>query len=656
MRRPSILLSVALAALSTAIFIGVRIASLRAAESRPPLAPLADHKVDFHKEVVPILANSCVKCHANARHEGGFSIEDRTSFLKGGDDGPVVIVGKSADSLLIHLVSGFDPDRIMPAKGPRLTPEQIGIFRAWLVLGLYWEAGFTFRHAPAAPLHPRRPKLPDVATANHSDNPIDRLLAAYFESHHISSDKLAQNRAGDRTFIRRVSLNLIGMLPEPGDVAKFVADKSPDKRTKLIEHLLFDKQRYAEHWMTFWNDALRNAYRGTGYIDGGRTQISSWLYQSLYDDMPYDEFVRQLIDPKAEAAGFIRGIVWRGVVNASQVPAMQAAQNVSQVFMGINLKCASCHDSFINDWTLNDSYGLAGIFSDTPLEVHRCDKPMGRFAPLKFLYPELGAIDPKAPRDERLAQLARAITSRDDGRFARTIVNRLWARLLGRGLVEPVDDMDQPPWNPDLLDWLASDLTDHNFDLKHTLEVICTSRAYQMRSVGAPSPSQSGFEFRGPIVQRMTAEQFVDGVCTVTGVWPKSPAFKVPVGTHKEKPSVYRNVLMNEDKLTRALNRPDREQAITHRDDLATTLQALEMTNGKTLDELVKAGAKRWIAKKPKSTAELVGDIYQRALCRAPTKTELDAATDFIGPEIKPDGVEDFLWAVFMLPEFQLIH
>ena len=243
---------------------------------------------------------------------------------------------------------------------------------------------------------------------------------------------------------------------------------------------------------------------------------------------PTIEFVRELIDPKPESAGFIRGIVWRGVVNASQVPAMQAAQNVSQVFMGINLKCASCHDSFINDWTLNDSYGLAGIFSDTPLEVHRCDKPTGKFAPLKFLYPELGAIDPKAPRPERLAQLAKAITSPDDGRLSRTIVNRLWARMLGRGLVEPVDDMDQPSWNSDLLDWLASDLADHHFDLKRTLEVICTSRAYQMRSVGAPSPAQSGFVFHGPIVQRMTAEQFVDAVSAVTGVPLQGAAFQPP--------------------------------------------------------------------------------------------------------------------------------
>jgi hypothetical protein len=650
MRRFLILPAIALAVVATAVN---RPREVRAAESpHASLPPAADRKVDFHKEVVPILANSCLKCHANAKHEGGFSIEDRTAVLKGSDSGAVVVPGKSAESLLIRLVGGMEADRIMPAKGPRLTAEQIGVLRAWIDQGLNWEQGFTFHHSPAAPLHLRHPTLPAAAAGSASTNLIDSLLAPYFSANHFA----AENLVDDRTYIRRVYLDLIGLLPSPDDVGKFVADTAADKRTRLVERLLADKPRYAEHWMTFWNDALRNAYRGTGYIDGGRTQISAWLYQSLYDNKPYDQFVRELIDPKPDAAGYIRGIVWRGVVNASQVPAMQAAQNVSQVFMGINLKCASCHDSFINDWTLDDSYGLAGIFSETPLEVHRCDKPMGRFAPQKFLYPELGTIDPKAPRPERLAQLAKAITSPADGRLSRTIVNRLWSQMLGRGLVEPVDDMDQPPWHVDLLDWLASDLAEHHFDLKRTLKVICTSRAYQLPSVGAAGPAQSGFVFRGPIVQRMTAEQFVDAISAVAGVPLKGAAFVPPKGAQGDKGAPIRAVLLNDDALTRALGRPDREQVMTHRDNLATTLQALELTNGATLDELVKQGARTWIAKKPKSSAELIQDIYQRALCRPPSKSELAAATKFIGHKMKPEPVEDLLWSVFMLPEFQLIH
>src|SRR5579862_3604292 len=144
--------------------------------------------------------------------------------------------------------------------------------------------------------------------------------------------------------------------------------------------------------MTFWNDALRNDYKGTGYIDGGRKQITTWLYAALATNMGYNQFVGQLINPTTESEGFTKGIVWRGTVNASQTPQMQAAQNISQVFMGVNLKCASCHDSFINDWKLSDAYGLAAIYSDESLQEFRCDKPTGVWAQPRFIYPELGEI------------------------------------------------------------------------------------------------------------------------------------------------------------------------------------------------------------------------------------------------------------------------
>ena len=147
--------------------------------------------------------------------------------------------------------------------------------------------------------------------------------------------------------------------------------------------------------------------------------------------------------------------------------------------MGVNLKCASCHDSFINDWQLADAYGLAAIYADGALEMVECDRPTGKTAPMKFLYGELGAIDAQAPRAARLQQLAHVLTGSNNGRLARTIVNRLWARFMGRGLVEPIDDMEQAAWHPDLLDWLAEDMVAHGYDLKRTMTVILTSKAYQ---------------------------------------------------------------------------------------------------------------------------------------------------------------------------------
>src|SRR5213076_3069968 len=127
-----------------------------------------------------------------------------------------------------------------------------------------------------------------------------------------------------------------------------------------------------------------------------RRQISGWLYRALATNMPYDRFVGELVNPNKTSEGFARGILWRGTVNASQLPPMQAAQNISQVFMGVNLKCASCHDSFVSDWTLADAYGMAAVYSDDALELVHCDKPTGKIASPRFLYSQLGSLDAKA--------------------------------------------------------------------------------------------------------------------------------------------------------------------------------------------------------------------------------------------------------------------
>ncbi|HSU68709.1 MAG TPA: DUF1553 domain-containing protein, partial [Tepidisphaeraceae bacterium] len=178
-----------------------------------------------------------------------------------------------------------------------------------------------------------------------------------------------------------------------------------------------------------------------------------------------------------------------------------------------------------SDWTLADAYGLAAVYSDDTLELIHCDKPTGKTAAPKVLYPQVGALDPALSRPQRLARLASLMTSRENGRLSRTIVNRLWARLLGRGLVEPLDEMEKPAWNADLLDWLADDLVAHRYDLKHTIEVILTSAAYQMPALDAPAEEgKSAYVFRGPSLRRMTAEQFTDAITSLTGEWSRFPA------------------------------------------------------------------------------------------------------------------------------------
>src|SRR5690606_14688331 len=133
-----------------------------------------------------------------------------------------------------------------------------------------------------------------------------------------------------------------------------------------------------------------------------------------------------LAPPTAESRGFIDGIQWRGAVNASQVREVQFSQSISQTFLGLNMKCASCHDSFVDRWKLDEAYGLAAIYAERPLEIARCDKPTGRMAKPGWIFPELGEVDAAAPQPERLKQLAALMTHPDNGRFTRTIVNRLW--------------------------------------------------------------------------------------------------------------------------------------------------------------------------------------------------------------------------------------
>ena len=440
-----------------------------------------------------------------------------------------------------------------------MTQEQISVLRAWIDQGAPWEEGFVFQpRYEEAPLALTSVDLPADAP-NGWEAPLDRFAAAYLMEQGI--DPASLTLCDDRTFIRRATFDLIGLPPTPAEIEAFVADSDPNKRAALIDRLLADEHAYAQHWLTFWNDCLRNDYAGTGYIDGGRSQITNWLYASLVENKPLDEFVAELISPTPESEGFLKGIVWRGVVNASQRPPIQAAQNLSQVFLGINLKCASCHDSFVNDWKLNEAYALAAVFADEPLEVHRCDQPTGEYVEPAFLYPELGDISGEN-RSERLRRLSEIFTSQGNGRFPRTMVNRYWQRLFGRGLVDPVDELDAPAWSRPLLDHLALEFVRSGYDVKQLLRTLATSRAYSIAAVETPSSSDQPYVFRGPWIKRLSAEQFCDAVSTLTHHWPTTAAVDESLLPANMKGRI-RAVLGKSDALLRSLGRPNREHVVT---------------------------------------------------------------------------------------------
>jgi hypothetical protein len=246
--------------------------------------------------------------------------------------GAEVLSKDRSTSELLTRVTTKDPDLRMPPEGPGLSAVEIAAIEQWVRAGLPWEQGFSFgAQGYEPPLLPRRPELPAPSSPDRT-HPIDRILDA---------DRAARSLAPlgsikDEVFIRRLYLDLIGLLPTPEQTQAFLADPTADKRVKLIRSLLDRDIEYTEHWLTFWNDQLRNDYSGTGFITGGRTQISKWLYEALINNKPYDAMARELIAPlSGESAGFANGIRWRGEVSAGQTVEIQFAQSLGQAFLGI---------------------------------------------------------------------------------------------------------------------------------------------------------------------------------------------------------------------------------------------------------------------------------------------------------------------------------
>jgi hypothetical protein len=246
-------------------------------------AARADGRVDFAHDVLPLLKARCAACHTNGKYKAGVSFDTRAALLRS----KAAVPGQSKQSRLIERVTATDPDERMPPKGKPLTAKEVAVLRAWIDQGAVWQEGFSFaKSSYVAPLKPRRPELP--AAQDGLSNPIDRILAVYYRKHKVQPPPPLD----DAGFMRRLYLDVVGLLPTPEQLDIFLADPAPDKRDRLVRRVLDDRRAYAEHWLTFWNDLLRNDYQGTGYIDGGRKQITRWLYRALLDNKPYDQFVR----------------------------------------------------------------------------------------------------------------------------------------------------------------------------------------------------------------------------------------------------------------------------------------------------------------------------------------------------------------------------
>ncbi len=615
------------------------------------IAQPAPPTVDYDHEVHPILASRCLGCHSQEKRSGGLSLATYEDVLNGGRSGAIVRPGNSSGSLIVQRITGPVPRR-MPPIGPALTPSEIGTITSWIDNGARpkptapgakpkWEA----------PLALKRPKLPDSPWKNWS-GPLDRFTASYLSSRGRQEPELVS----DAVFARRAYLDVWGLLPSPQELRAFLDDRRADKRRQLVAKLLADNHKYAENWISYWNDLLRNEEGVTYYSEtAGRKSITAWLLNALESNLPYNQWISSLLNPSApgDPEGFLTGVNWRGTVSASQTPAMQAAQNTAQIFLGINLKCNSCHDSFISKWKLRDAYSLASYFSaEERLQLYRCDLAQPEYATASFLYPELNRALPSMSAADRRATAAAIFMEPANGRMPRTLVNRIWQRLMGRGIVEDVDEMDGEPWSPELLDSLASDFVDSGYDLKALVAEILNSRTYQLPAVARKGEAPKQYVFEGPELRRLTAEQFADAIAAVTGDWPVTtrPVPTLPTragapvvisgapsdgasrngGTAAAKPASTPPAIQADrlapiapvpppapfytrewriagSSLDRALGRPIRDQVYSTRDTRATTIQALELVNGDRLTHWLWRGARKMLGELPPEPASLLG-------------------------------------------------
>lgn len=552
---------------------------------------LAAQPVDYARQIHPVFVARCFACHQGAQPQAKLSMATRDALLAGGVSGPALVPGDAQASLLAARLKGERGAR-MPLAGAPLSPGEIKLIETWINEGAKITGVTPSGPAPAYSLKLEAPANTD----------IDQIL------------KIKPNPVADHLYARRAYLDLWGLLPSPAEQQAFARDQRKDKRLHLINQLLENQRHYSEHWITFWNDLLHND-EGVTYI-GDRQTITPWLLKSLRENKPYDQFVQALLNPqsKDDPEGFLKGVNWRGTVNASQTPVMQAAQNSAQVFLGVNLKCNSCHDSFISHWKLKEAYALASFFSDQPLEIARCDNGTGQMAKPGFLFPELGTVNENATLAEKRAAAARLFTTKENGLFARTIVNRVWKKLFGRAIIEPIDEMEGPAFSPALLDWLAQDFVNHGYDMKHLLRTIMASNAYQLPTVSTGNARDVKAPFNGPWPRRLTAEQFADSLAAITGEW------KVRIDNRPVPGTYAREWRFKPNALTRALGRPMRDGAVTERQTEASTLQALELANGETLNTTLTEGARRLLDQAQAAPANL----FDSGLLRQNSRVKVD--------------------------------
>ncbi|MBN9121418.1 MAG: DUF1549 domain-containing protein [Planctomycetes bacterium] len=469
-------------------------------------------------------------------------------------------------------------------------------------------------------------------------NFIDKLVDAKLAKLNVAPSGLCD----DADFLRRVYLDLTGTLPTPDEARKFLADTDKDKRAKLVGALL-ERPEFADLWALRWADLLRVDRQPLGHQ---RAHLYyKWIRDSIAANKPFDEFARELVTAEGPATEV-------GPVNFFKVVTKpgEAAGTVSQVFLGVRIACAECHHHPFDRWKQSDYYGMSAFFSAGATTHPRTKKDVFAHA--------LGTDMPAAnPLGDRRVPLAEWMTKPDNPFFARNLANRVWAWTLGRGLVEPVDDVraTNPPSNPELLDALAKYLVDNKYDVRKLIVLITSSRVYQTSAAPNATNEKDERNFSRAYFKRPDAEVLCDMISQALGVPEK----------FQGSPGVTRAVQLWDSKarsdFLKLFGRPSRVTACEcERTREPSVSQVLNLLNSAEIQAKLthEAGAVAKLVRARPDDAKLVEELYLTFFSRPPTADETAAGVKHLKkyPNNRRAAAEDLAWALLNSTEFLFNH
>ena len=512
---------------------------------------------------------------------------------------------------------------------------------------------------------PPRQAWPDLPQRGE----IDRLVFERWRALRIVPSELAD----DATFLRRVYLDVCGMLPSVEEARAFLADTDPQKRQRLIDALL-ERPEHASWWALKWADRLGCNQRFVGKL--GALKYFRWIEHQMAAGLPEDAFVRLLLTASGGNYAYPPASFYR----LPRTPE-DRAEHVAQVFLGMRIGCARCHNHPAESWTQDDYYGLAAFFArlkyrDGPFFNHQYDKEE-TIVPLRsgeVVHPRTGRPVPPRPlggaplaeedRDRREA-LADWLTAPDNPYFARAAANRIWHAIFGRGLVEPVDDMrrSNPASHPQLLDYLALRYAALGFDHRRLLREILNATVYQLSSRTNVANEGDERYFSHAYVRLLSAEQLLDALGQVTGNAEKFAGFPAGLRAVELPDGEYNH------RFLQTFGRPARALSCAcERGEDSTLVQALELVGGRLMEEKIRgAGGRidRWFAAHADASATakqadfalLMDELFLAALCRYPTEAERNLLVGQLqqAPAARR-AAEDILWALLNHPEFLFQH